>query len=215
MRPDLQERFLTGLLDPAVAATERLERARAGAEEQLRGTQSREEVQQAVAESETLAAPERAAVREAAALRLAGADIVLETEYVLADFATLLEPNPRAMKRLVNAYSFESRLQLLESDWVESGEDATQQLALWTILKLRWPSLADYLAEHPEAVALIGPKKPAGVPDALAPLFQSEEVRRVVTGSADGVSASLDEAALRGIVRPVETRSHAEGLAPA
>ena len=215
MRPDVQSRFLTGLLDPAVAASERLERARAEATEQLRGVGTREELQTVVAQSEALEAPERQAVREAAALRSAGADFVLETEYVLADFADLLEPNPRSMKRLVNAYSFESRLQLLESDWVEADERSTQQLALWTILKLRWPALADYLTEHPESVALIGPETSlAGVPRSLTPLFRSNDVRRVVTGDGDGVTAALDPEALQALIRPPEARP-GEGGPPA
>jgi hypothetical protein len=42
------------------------------------------------------------AIRQAAVKRLAASDVEKATEHDLKNFAPLLEPNPRAMKRLVN-----------------------------------------------------------------------------------------------------------------
>jgi hypothetical protein len=107
------------------------------------------------------------------------------------------------MKRLVNAYGFESRLRLLESDWVEEDLAASQRLALWTIVKLRWPPLGDYLAEHPEQVDKIGPRTALGsVPEGLRPYFRDDEVRRVVRGEAEALDVRLDADTLRAMVRP-------------
>jgi hypothetical protein len=37
-----------------------------------------------------------------------------------------------------------------------------ERLAFWRIVKLRWPLLADYLAEHPEAVDNLAAQNPPG-----------------------------------------------------
>lgn len=55
-------------------------------------------------------------------------------------------------------------------------------LALWTILRIRWPALGDYLRARPDAIAglVANGSLPDGVPEALAPLFQAPEVATVV-----------------------------------
>jgi hypothetical protein len=85
---------------------------------------------------------------EEAMARLASPEIAEHTEHVLEDFGDLLESNPRAMKRFVNAYRVNRAL-----DLAMNRSTASELLARWTIISLRWPSLAQELAFHPEKVA--------------------------------------------------------------
>jgi hypothetical protein len=64
------------------------------------------------------------------------------TRHVLMPFAHLLEPNPRAMKRLVNACNVNRVLSTLAYVDIK-----TEPLILWTILSMRWPRLAEYLKD--------------------------------------------------------------------
>jgi hypothetical protein len=72
-----------------------------------------------------------------------------------------------------------------------------KQLALWTILVLRWPVLAEYLEVHPEKVEQIGKPLPNEVPETehLRELFQNDEVRDVIKGK--GIGISLDKSAIQ------------------
>jgi tetratricopeptide (TPR) repeat protein len=72
--------------------------------------------------------------------RMHSADLVREREHFLAGYAHLIEPNPRAMKRLLNAYGFRRGFDIQSRR--RSDPDA---LVRWTILENRWPILADYL----------------------------------------------------------------------
>jgi tetratricopeptide (TPR) repeat protein len=72
--------------------------------------------------------------------RMHSASLVREREHFLAGYAHLIEPNPRAMKRLLNAYGFRRGFDIQSRR--RSDPDA---LVRWTILENRWPILADYL----------------------------------------------------------------------
>jgi hypothetical protein len=142
------------------------------------------------------------AFREEAVKRMATQTAVKDTENMLRPFATLLEPNPRAMKRFVTAYGVHRAVAVLAG--VNSLLDKTgrKQLALWTIASLRWPLLAEYLADHPEMVGQVGVEPLADpgpdvapIPANLRALFQDEDVDRVVRG--EGVDTSLDEDIIR------------------
>jgi hypothetical protein len=73
----------------------------------------------------------------------------IQTEHFLKPFALFTEPNPRAMKRLSNAYTLGSDIRIVEKSKNILRE--RKQLALWTILTLRRPPLAEYLS-NPEEV---------------------------------------------------------------
>jgi hypothetical protein len=90
------------------------------------------------------------------------------------------------MKRLVNAYGVERDIRLLEDRAEAPGALAPERLALWTILRLRWPLLADYLAEHPEVVD--DANTAATADQGLAELLDSAEVRDVIEGRGVGVA---------------------------
>ncbi len=72
--------------------------------------------------------------------RMQSKELVGEREHFLAQYADLLEANPRAMKRLLNAYGFRRGFDIQSPD--RSDPDA---LVRWTILENRWPVLADHL----------------------------------------------------------------------
>ncbi len=138
--------------------------------------------------------------REAAVRRLGSPELIRHTEHTLSKFAGLLEPNPRSMKRLVNAYGVERAVQILEGHSRELSYPR-ERLALWAILKSRWPLLAEYLSEHVELIeSLKADTVPPEVEEDtersyLARLFRDPEVRRVVCG--EGLKAiELDKEAL-------------------
>jgi hypothetical protein len=107
------------------------------------------------------------------------------------------------MKRLVNAYGVARGVELLSRQSLRWDKHAQHQTALWTILSLRWPRLAEYLASHPDAAALIGTdgSAPSDVPTDLAPLFADVDVAQVVLGRAEGVEATLDANSIRASIR--------------
>jgi hypothetical protein len=70
------------------------------------------------------------------------------TEHELQKFAVLLDGNPRRIKRFLNTYT---------SNLVTTGLDQSfpnpDTLALWTIVRVRWPMLADVMAADPSVLA--------------------------------------------------------------
>jgi KAP family P-loop domain len=60
--------------------------------------------------------------------------------HLLEDYAELVEPNPRAAKRFIMAYgiAFASRL-------ADPHPIPAETLALWTLITIRWPALAEWI----------------------------------------------------------------------
>lgn len=149
-------------------------------------------------------------IRKGAAVRqLANQKVVESTEYFLRPFAPLTEPNPRAMKRLVNAYTLLRDLAILGgSDLLfDTNTNARKQLALWSIVSLRWPLLKEHLEEHleenpdetPDIIELICTRQPLPlVKVELTDLVKSNEVYRVFTG--DGIGTKLDKKTICSLV---------------
>jgi hypothetical protein len=130
----------------------------------------------------------QAALRAAAAMQISGADARSANEHRFRSFAHLLERNPRAMKRLVNALGMNQALAFLE------GRDVTPEvLARWTILELRWPVLADWLIESCTDMDSI--KAPAN--GSIAQLLADREVVAVLGNGTD--PGQLDVATLRAL----------------
>lgn len=130
------------------------------------------------------------ALRQEKVAQLARPDIVERTEHILRRYAPLLDRNPRSMKRMVNSYGIRQALVSL------SGiEILSEQLALWTILDMRWPQLGEHLEEHPDDLEYINDDDidlPESIPEHLHSLFKDADVVRVVNGMAEGVVARLD-----------------------
>lgn len=98
-------------------------------------------------------------------------------DHSLRKFAPLLGHNPRTMKRFINTFSILRSVRTLEGNFIDSAS-----LALWAIILVRWPELADYLQKFPGAVA--GIIDPLWCSDHFVPPLQqlvgSEEVCAVI-----------------------------------
>jgi hypothetical protein len=167
-----QAHYLAGLLaverqEPDVQAEV------ASAQEKMQAGRSDADVVAALGEASPAA---REVLRETAIERLSDPTVQAATEHALERFAELLEPNPRAMKRFVNAFGLARVVLTLEDVLVPFDV-----LALWTILSTRWPMLADRLREHPEEVELAGDAaaQAPGLPDDVRALLASREVAEV------------------------------------
>ena len=183
---ELKKEYWQNLIQvKAGEAGKNLQAARQKAKEMMAEAKSEGDVLDVVNRSRGLSFFEQRAIREKAVERLAAPEFLERNEHVLKPFVPLLEPNPRAMKRLVNAYSVNRALTTLAHLDIERD-----QLALWTIVTMRWPKLADYLEKQPEMVEKIGQPGISGVPDEIKALFNDEDVANVVRGKP--VEASLD-----------------------
>lgn len=100
------------------------------------------DVMRILTESRNLKPVEEDMLRRAVVLELATPKELEYTEHALKKFVTLIESNPRSMKRLVNAYNTYRAVATLS--YVDISPD---QLALWTILSIRWPMLANTLMD--------------------------------------------------------------------
>ena len=145
------------------------------------------------------------AQRVVLAEQIATPEVQEEIENRLKPFAHLLEPNPRAMKRLINAYQIELRRLLAEGRRVGRASVTPEEIALWTILALRWPLLADQIALQPDGVEATDDK---WLPSKLRPLWGSDPVQSVVKG--DDVPALLTTRSVRALVG----RSHRPEAVP-
>lgn len=83
------------------------------------------------------------------------------TERFLSRFHPLIESNPRAMKRLVNAYVMGAIRRTTELGRELSIEEKCK-LALWVIFTHRWPRVVDYLTRHRAEIATIIPWAKSG-----------------------------------------------------
>jgi hypothetical protein len=186
---------------PLVQDRAELEEARGQADEAFGRLQTEEEIKAELARDPGGSPMVQQARLEAAAIQLATSKVQRQTEHALLPFRGLLDSNPRALKRLVNAYGIARAVELLTHQDVEGDRRAQHRTALWTILNLRWPRLGDHLVEHPDHVKWIGNGDvPEGVPQSLEPLFSDARVVRVVNGAAEGVEARLDEDAIRASI---------------
>lgn len=171
---DRRRAYWRSLLGPAAASTPAISPAAAAA--RVEGMHTLTSLQGAIA----AAAPaDRRAVREAAAQQITSLAATRTTEHLLAGLADLVEANPRAMKRLVNAVGMAQARLLLEERDVP-----LELLARWTLLELRWPVLATYLA------ATLG--RTTQHPPPIDTLLADPLVRRVCAG--------LDPDALEALV---------------
>lgn len=154
-----------------------MEAVRRKAKDNLKMGTSDMEVIDIVEQSKAQPIYEQLAVREEAVVHLASPEIVARTKHTLKPFISLLDDNPRAMKRLVNAYSVNRARAILA--FLDISMD---DLAQWTIISMRWPRLSEYFAERPELVAKIGSDDLLDVDEKMKYLFKDPEVINVVNG---------------------------------
>jgi KAP family P-loop domain len=201
MSPEILVRFWGRLIRPDRAPDRaEMKKAREQADHDFEGLETEEEIRQAIVSNPGEGAAEQQARAEAAAMKLAAPEHRAATEHSLLPFAALVDSNPRSLKQLVNAFGIARDIETLYKRNLKGDVVKQHQTALWTLLRLRWPKLADYLAEHPWDVAKIGGTDPVGVPAGLKPLFSDPRVVRVVKGHAKDVRAELDEEAIREVL---------------
>lgn len=200
LSPQVRSLYWDRLISSETSATDRssLERARQQAKTMFQGANSEVEVLKRLSREPGTTPEQRVARAEAAAIVLSTPDLERERARTLTPFAPLLDPNPRAMKRLVNAYGIGRSVEVLNFKNLSGSRTAQQRRALWTILNLRWPLLGAWFAAHPDDIRSVGSDQP---PPTMGPELQSlltdPEVVSVVRGEADGVETRLDPAAIR------------------
>ena len=125
--------------------------------------------------------------------RLTDRDLEASTQdYLQKNFAPLLESNPRAMKRFVNAYAVYRDIAILSHTDFEAGA-GRDKLVLWTIMSLRWPQLEECLVANPElADGLAGYAELPKVEGKLQLLLALPEVRCIFDGSVAGTKLDTD-----------------------
>ena len=191
--PMAQQRYWGQLLrssmgQDAEAAPATTARSRADAREQLRGLKTAKEIERAIT-----AAPSdpdlREALLEAASQRLASPEFEQELSHFLEPFAPLVESNPRAMKRLINAHGLERARQIREG--VLLNEAQRKQHVLWTILKLRWPLLAEHFTETPEDRDRVVAQSVKPDEELLWSVVSDRRLIAVLTGAETGVALNV------------------------
>ncbi|OXM44794.1 P-loop NTPase fold protein [Amycolatopsis alba] len=112
-----------------------------------------------------------------AALALTTPQNRARADHSLRKFLPLLHPNPRNIKKFLNTYSILRSVRTLEQNTVPSDV-----LALWTIIRVRWPSIADHLETNPDAIrGLIEPLWASEcLPEELCDLATDPELRAVI-----------------------------------
>ena len=135
--PEMRTAYLAGLLGQASATAS----TAAALPETAR---SHEELQTAI---KTAPAEEQQALRAEAVRRLASPAADRAAKHRLMEFADLIEPNPRAMIRLVNAVGLNQARAI-----IEGREVPFKLIARWTLFEQRWPQAAALIGETPECI---------------------------------------------------------------
>lgn len=137
-------------------------------------------------------------------------EVVANTKSLLAPFLPLLDPNPRAMKRYVNAFGIQAvALRLTDALHGLSLDEPWKQVALWTIVKMRWPDLADAFRRHPEAADAIRAQALETDDAVLSAYAQNPEVQQVLNGRVEMKNEEdipLTSLAVRAIHASTETK---------
>lgn len=146
-------------------------------------------------------------------VRLSDSSVTAQYEHELTRFRAFLEPNPRTMRLFVNTYGIERCLRTLEEVLVPTGP-----LALWTVIEIRWPLLADYLRNCPSAFE----SPHDGHPEEIRPLLTDPEVMRVVHDRSSGPltpdlirqcsGAAGEDGPQRGSQEPAPHQSRSDAL---
>ncbi len=119
----------------------------------------------------------------------------------------ILDQNPRAMKRFLNAYGV-MRLMICQS----SKDVSAIQIAGWTIICLRWPLIAEYLAGRPKDVAHFRyDSLPSEVPDLVRELFLLPPVVAIMRGLIP--DSAFDERTIRALTEPFNNGGSRLGVA--
>ena len=112
-----------------------------------------------------------------------------ETEENLQKFEHLLEPNPRAIKRLLNTFVIYRAIAIMKRVNLDFDK-----LTLWTIITMRWPLLGDYLLQHPRDIEKLD--NPSELP--------AEDIKKLL---------KLDKAQILNVIRGKKIGKHLDAKA--
>lgn len=147
--PAMRPVFLAHLLgvegDGSVSNPGREQEIRKQAEADIANTTGESGILDAIdriAETQPSAVP---VYREVAAREMTSERALRRLRHALLRYEVFLEPNPRSMIRLVNAYS----MQRIISMTMGRSADDIEERVLWTIVRMRWPKLGESLARNP------------------------------------------------------------------
>jgi hypothetical protein len=97
--------------------------------------------------------------------------------HLLEQYAEMVEPNPRAAKRFIMAYSIAFASHLVDPDPIPA-----QTLALWTLIAIRWPALAEWIRDElPD-----GSLEPVDLDHHPSRLLADPRVQRVIASEKGG-----------------------------
>jgi hypothetical protein len=107
-----------------------------------------------------------------------------QREHRLNSFFQWIMPNPRLMKLIVSAYGIYLYLfkDIVSEDSQYSYED---QIAIWTILAVTFPRIAEFLEENPDKLRLfMEENEEIAVPPDILSMAKSPMVKRIFRGDA-------------------------------
>lgn len=121
--------------------------------------------------------------------------VSIARKHRLKRFVNFIEPNPRGIKLLVNAYGIYINLFRLSVPDEISG-DVLDQIAYWVIMSVRFPRLADYLEKHPSLIDdFNGSKGLESVPEDIKTIMKNPSVIQLLKGQGvldeDGTEVSI------------------------
>lgn len=129
--------------------------------------------------------------REEAVRASAKVEIEAGTEYFLKQFAHLLEPNPRSIKRLVNNYGIYRAIIILSDPSVIDTEEKRKKFALWNIVAMRWPMLAEFMEDDRKQIPSVVESSAENIDqEEIKELITMQEVQNVFKGNK--IDTSLD-----------------------
>lgn len=173
--PAARDAYFGSLLTPGapVGRTEADDALIRQAQDAVKGARNERELLSAGRMAQQIgSAPDRIRLLGETAARFSEPAIEHAATHLLTRFADLIDPNPRSMRLFVNTYGVLRSLRAIEEVLVPS-----EPLALWTVVEVRWPQLADFLREHPDTVDAWAAGEP--IPDGPGRLLEDPAVREV------------------------------------
>lgn len=187
--PEMQESYLNYLYFGEKQGERDLEKVRREAREEFKRITSESELIRTLGRREDRA--EDQIRREEAVRASAKVEIEAGTEYFLKQFAHLLEPNPRSIKRLVNNYGIYRAIIILSDPSVIDTVEKRKKFALWNIVAMRWPMIAEYMEDDRNQIsAIVEGSANNIVQEEIKELITMREVQNVFKGKK--IDTSLD-----------------------
>lgn len=173
------ENYLSGLLGNANVA-EQVAEGEITTADRVRLAETEEEIFSMLAEARKVGGRGEEDAVKAAVEALGDERVEAATRHALQQYVEYLPPNPRAIKRFVNEYGVARAVHTIEGNDVAMGPRA-----IWTILRLRWPAIAEELRRRPDLLRLA--ERPKSSPEAshdpdeeVMRLLRSNDVQAVV-----------------------------------